>query len=56
MMAADHIAPETAMAHRAIATANGIDRLIIRVCRVTVLVTGLALTLILTANVAARYA
>jgi TRAP-type C4-dicarboxylate transport system permease small subunit len=56
MMAADHIAPQGAMAGRAIATANGIDWLVTHVCRFIVLVTGLALTLILTANVAARYA
>jgi TRAP-type transport system small permease protein len=56
MMAADHIAPPTPMAQRAIAAANGIDRLITRFCRFVVLVTGLALTVILTANVAARYA
>ena len=56
MMAADRIVPPTAMAHRALATANGIDRIVTRLCRVVVLLTGLALTLILTANVAARYA
>ena len=51
-----HRPAEAAMAHRAIAAANGIDRLVTRLCRVVVLVTGIALTLILTANVAARYA
>lgn len=56
MMAADRIAPPTATAQRAIAVANGIDRLVTRLCRFVVLVTGLALTVILTANVAARYA
>ena len=56
MMAADRIAPDGAMAQRAIAAANGIDRLVTRLCRFIVLVTGIALTLILTANVAARYA
>ena len=55
MMAADRIALG-AMAQRAIAAANGIDRLVTRLCRFIVLVTGIALTLILTANVAARYA
>jgi TRAP-type transport system small permease protein len=56
MMAEDRISPSTPMAQRAIAAANGIDRLITRFCRLIVLVTGLALTVILTANVAARYA
>jgi TRAP-type C4-dicarboxylate transport system permease small subunit len=56
MMAADRIAPTGAMAQRAVAAANGIDRLVTRFCRLIVLVTGIALTLILTANVAARYA
>ena len=56
MMAEEHIAPPTGMAQRAVAAANGTDRLVTRLCRFMVLATGLALTLILTANVAARYA
>lgn len=40
----------------ALAAANGIDRLITHLCRFIILVTGMALTLILTGNVAARYA
>lgn len=56
MMAADHISPPTGMAQRAIAAANRADSLVTIACRFIVLVTGLALTLILTANVAARYA
>jgi TRAP-type C4-dicarboxylate transport system permease small subunit len=56
MMAEEHIAPQAGMAQRAVAAANGTDRLVTRLCRFMVLATGLALTLILTANVAARYA
>lgn len=56
MMAADRSVPQTGMAHRAIAVANGIDGIVTRVCRLIVLLTGIALTLMLTANVAARYA
>ena len=56
MMAEEHIAPQAGMAQRAVAAANGTDRLVTHLCRVIVLVTGIALTLILTANVAARYA
>ena len=56
MMAEEHIAPQRGMAQRAVAAANGTDRLVTRLCRFIVLVTGIALTLILTANVAARYA
>lgn len=55
-MAGDRIAPKAAMAQRAVAVADGVDRLVTRLCRFIVLVTGLALTLILTANVVARYA
>ena len=40
---------------RMLAAANGIDRLITRLCRFVVLVTGIALTVILTGNVVARY-
>jgi len=39
----------------ALAAANKVDRLITRLCRFIVLVTGVALTLILTGNVMARY-
>ena len=38
-----------------LAAANGLDRLITRLCRFVVLVTGIALTVILTGNVLARY-
>ena len=40
---------------RMLAAAKGIDRLITRLCRFVVLATGIALTVILTANVVARY-
>jgi len=39
----------------ALAVANGVDRLITRLCRFLVLVTGIALTAILTGNIVARY-
>jgi len=39
----------------ALAAANGIDRFITRLCRFIVLVTGIALTLLLTGNIVARY-
>ena len=39
----------------ALAAANKVDRLITRLCRFIVLVTGIALTVILTGNVLARY-
>jgi len=39
----------------ALAAANGMDRLITRLCRFIVLVTGIALTVLLTGNVVARY-
>ena len=39
----------------AIAAANGLDRVITVICRFVVLVTGIALTTILTGGVAARY-
>jgi len=39
----------------ALAAANAIDRLITRLCRFVVLVTGIAMTVILTGNVLARY-
>ena len=40
----------------ALTAANGLDRVITTVCRFVVMVTGIALTVILTANVVARYA
>jgi TRAP-type C4-dicarboxylate transport system permease small subunit len=40
---------------RMLAAANGIDRLITRICRFVVLVTGITLTVLLTSNVVARY-
>ena len=40
---------------RALAAANAMDRLITHVCRFVVLATGIALTVILTGNVLARY-
>lgn len=43
-------------ARAALAVARGLDRLVALFCRFVVLVTGIALTVILTANVAARYA
>ena len=46
----------TSTLHRkALAFANGLDRLITHLCRFIVLVTGIALTVILTGNVVARY-
>ena len=39
----------------ALAAANKVDRLITRLCRFIVLVTGIAMTVILTGNVLARY-
>jgi len=39
----------------ALAAASGIDHLITRLCRFVVLVTGIALTILLTGNVVARY-
>ena len=40
----------------ALTAANGLDQVITTVCRFVVMVTGVALTVILTANVVARYA
>jgi TRAP-type transport system small permease protein len=55
----DRIAHETAApssARRAVlAAANQVDRLITAICRFVLLVTGIALTVIMTASVAARY-
>jgi TRAP-type C4-dicarboxylate transport system permease small subunit len=48
--------PESKGRRRMLAIANGIDRLITRICRFVVLVTGITLTVLLTANVVARYA
>ncbi len=47
--------PESNGRRRMLAVANGIDRLLTRICRFVVLVTGIALTAILTGNVVARY-
>ena len=49
--------PVTGPAGRRItlAVANGMDRLITRLCRFIVLVTGISLTMLLTGNVVARY-
>src|SRR5512136_2353198 len=45
----------SAVRRLALTAANGTDRLITRLCRFIVLVTGIALTVILTGNVVARY-
>jgi TRAP-type transport system small permease protein len=47
--------PESKSRRRLLAFANGFDRLITRICRFVVLVTGIALTTLLTGNVIARY-
>ena len=47
--------PGSSTSRAALAAANGLDRLITIVCRFVVLVTGIALTAILTGSVAARY-
>ena len=47
--------PGSSAGRAALAAANGLDRLITTGCRFVVLVTGIALTAILTAGVAARY-
>ena len=47
--------PGSSASRAALAAANGLDRLITRICRFVVLVTGIALTAILTGSVAARY-
>ena len=44
-----------AVRRMALAAADGLNRLITRLCRFVVLVTGIALTVILTGNVLARY-
>lgn len=58
-MATDRIGspadPGSSAARAALAAANGLDRLITALCRLIVLVTGIALTAILTGGVAARY-
>ena len=46
---------ESAGRRIALAAANGVDRLVTRLCRFIVLVTGIALTVLLTGNVVARY-
>ena len=48
-------AARSSAARTALAAANGLDRLITMLCRFVVLVTGIALTAILTGSVAARY-
>jgi TRAP-type C4-dicarboxylate transport system permease small subunit len=48
--------PRGSASRMALAAANGVDRLVTVLCRSIVLVTGIALTAILTANVVARYA
>ena len=48
--------PESKGRRRILAAANGIDRLITRICRSVVLVTGITLMALLTGNVVARYA
>lgn len=48
-------AGSSALRRQALAAATKIDRLITRLCRVVVLATGIALTVILTGNVFARY-
>jgi TRAP-type C4-dicarboxylate transport system permease small subunit len=48
-------APESSFHRRMLAAANGLDRIITHLCRFIVLITGIALTVILTGNVIARY-
>lgn len=48
-------APRSSAARAALAAANWVDRVITMVCRFVVLATGIALTVIMTASVAARY-
>lgn len=45
----------SSLRRKALVAASGLDRLITRLCRLIVLVTGIALTVILTGNVVARY-
>lgn len=45
----------SSLRRKALIAASGLDRLIMRLCRLIVLVTGIALTVILTGNVVARY-
>ena len=47
--------PASSARRMALAAANGLDRLITVVCRFIVLATGIALTVIMTASVGARY-
>jgi TRAP-type C4-dicarboxylate transport system permease small subunit len=51
----EQAAARTSFRHGAVAAADGLDRLITILCRFVVLVTGIALTVILTGSVAARY-
>ena len=52
---ADPAGPRSSAARSALAAANGLDRIITAICRFVVLVTGIALTAMLTGAVAARY-
>lgn len=47
--------PQSSARRVALAAANRVDRLITAICRFVVLATGIALTVIMTASVAARY-
>jgi TRAP-type transport system small permease protein len=47
--------PEFKVRRRMLAAVNGVDRLITRICRFVILVTGITLTALLTGNVVARY-
>jgi TRAP-type C4-dicarboxylate transport system permease small subunit len=47
--------PESNGRRMMLAAVNGVDRVITRICRFVVLVTGITLTAILTGNVVARY-
>ena len=47
--------PGSSASRAVLAAANGLDHLVTRICRFVVLVTGVALTAILTGSVAARY-
>jgi TRAP-type C4-dicarboxylate transport system permease small subunit len=47
--------PGSSFRRTALSAANRLDRVITRVCRFVVLVTGIAMTVILTGNVIARY-
>ena len=56
----DHVedaasSPGPSFRRAALSAANGLDRIITRLCRFLVLVTGIVMTVILTGNVIARY-